>query len=532
MEIRKLFLFVLSSLILHSCTLITEPGRIYNQNAHPPEIVIYNFDNIPPGKHINGTIVINFDPFDITSNVKTVKVFVDTIPIVTANNLPYQFYFDTNNLPEGTHNLSFYVYLEDDSTGLLSLAGAPSRIYVVSIFIDRTPPDSVTITDPVIENDRIQISWTESVNDNFLAYIFFKSVGDDDFVPVDTIYEKTETSYSDTSIADIAGLKYQYKVNVTTDPEFANQASSNVVTCYSGNPFKFNFSSFQEGPIVSGIKERVYFIADNKLLSFSANDESFISSADISGLYDQQHDPVVCNFNKDESRMYFYNMFANILCIMNSVNLNMIKIFHPLEGNSDMLIPDDNRIIFNDYTGLKLIDIETNTLLKFLPLSHSELYPAALNEDHSKLIREHSLSKFYIIDVTGNDLNIVDSVAFNTYSIQLKSTGTLLCSDGEWLYNSNTYDLIGYLGGNNNYFSVSADRVLTIDPESYSIPGFADVPAYKISLYNEGAQHIKDKFFVSDYLFPRAAAFHDKVYASDINTPVQNVLCYVLDFGE
>ena len=329
--------------------------------------------------------------------------------------------------------LSFYVYLEDDSTGLLSLAGAPSRIYVVSIFIDRTPPDSVTITDPVIENDRIQISWTESVNDNFLAYIFFKSAGDDDLVPVDTIYEKTETSYSDTSIADIAGLKYQYKVNVTTDPEFANQASSNVVTCYSGNPFKFNFSSFQEGPIVSGIKERVYFIADNKLLSFSANDESFISSADISGLYDQRHDPVVCNFNKDESRMYFYNMFANILCIVNSVNLNMIKIFHPLEGNSDMLIPDDNRIIFNDYTGLKLIDIETNTLLKFLPLSHSELYPAALNEDHSKLIREHSLSKFYIIDVTGNDLNILDSVAFNTYSIQLKSIGTLLCSDGEWL---------------------------------------------------------------------------------------------------
>ena len=69
-----------------------EPGRIYNQNAHPPEIVIYNFDNIPPGKHINGTIVINFYPFDLTSNVKTVKVFVDTIPIVTANNLPYQFY--------------------------------------------------------------------------------------------------------------------------------------------------------------------------------------------------------------------------------------------------------------------------------------------------------------------------------------------------------------------------------------------------------------------------------------------------------
>ena len=533
MKLRNWFLFLLSAIVLHSCTLITDPERIYNNNAHPPQTFTYNFNNIPSGKHINGTVILNFDPPEITSNVRMVNLFIDNELIIsTLSGLPHQFYLYTNNYPEGSHKISFLVYLRDNSSGLLYIIGAPSKIYETTLVFDRTPPDNVTMSQPVMNSNGLELSWSESVNENFFAYIFFRSVNEGDFVPVDTIFNKNETTYLDTSIAELTGLRYQYRGNVTTDPQFSNQASSDTAVYRLGNTINYNFNSFQAGPFCSEKNSRVYFIADNKLISFSTVDESFLNETNISNLYGQEGDPIECTFNKDESRIYFYNVFRNILCIVNPVNQNIIKAFNPYEGQADMLIPDDSRIIFNNYLGLKLIDIETNTLLKFLPLNHPVLYPAALNEDHTRLITISTNGWYHIIDVTNNDLNIIDSVQFNKYFDQLKSAGSLLCGDGNWLYNSNTYELIGSLANSVNYFSVSSDRVITVTTENFIIPGFSEVSAYKISQYNAAAQHLGDKYYIRKYQYPQTVAFHNKVYASDRNTMEQNVLGYVLNFGD
>jgi len=533
MKMRKLFLILLSALILHSCTLITDPDRVYNHNAQAPQAFTFDFNDIPSGKHINGTVILNFDPPDLMSKISMMKIFIDDIFVSNVyTELPYQFYLYTSNYPEGSHKISFYVYLKENSIGLLNILGAPSKIYETLFVFDRTPPDIVTVLQPVISGNELEINWSESINDNFFAYIIFKSVGNDDFIPVDTIFNKNETSYLDTSIADLTGLKYQYKVNVTTDPQFSNQASSDTLVYRVGNTINYNFNSFQAGPSCSEKNSRIYFIADYKLISFSTVDERFLNKSNINELYGQAGDPIIFTYNKDESRIYLYNMFRNILCIVNSVNLNIIKTFNPYEGDQNILIPDDSRIIFNDYTGLNLIDIETNTLLKFLPLNRPVLYPAALNEDRTRLITISTNGWYPIIDVTNNDLNIIDSVQLNKYFHTFKSAGTLLCGDGTWLYNSITYELIGSIASSAEYFSVSSDRVITVKTENFIIPGFSEVSAYKISQYNATAQHLSDKYYIRKYQYPLAVAFHNKVYASDRNTMEQNVLAYVLNFGD
>ena len=533
MKLRNWFLFLLSAIVLHSCTLITDPERIYNQNAHPPQTFTYNFNNIPSGKHINGTVILLFDPPDIISDISMFKLFIDGELITTVlHGLPYQYYLITDNYPEGSHTISFYVYLKDNPSGLLYIIGAPSKIYETILVFDRTPPDNVTMSQPVMNSTGLELSWSESVDENFFAYILFKSVNEGDFIPVDTIFNKNETTYLDTSVIELTGLKCKYMVNVTTDPQFTNQASSDIAVYRVGNTINYNFNSFQAGPFCSEKNSRLYFIADNKLISFSTVDESFLNETNINELYGQAGDPIIFTYNKDESRIYFYNMFRNILCIVNPLNLNIIKTFNPYEGDQNILIPDDSRIIFNDYTGLMLIDIETNTLLKFLPLNRPVLYPAELNEDRTRLITNSTNGWYHIIDVTNNDLNIIDSVQINKDFHRLKSAGSLLCGDGRWLFNSNTYELIGYITDDVNNFSVSSDRVIIVAPETFIIPGFSNVPAYKISQYSANAQHLGDKYFISDYQYPQAVVFHNKVYVTDRNNTERNFLGYVINFGD
>lgn len=533
---RQLLIILLTGIIFSSCTLITDPDRIYNQNAHPPQAYSFNFDEIPPGKHINGTVIVNFDPPDIPSDVRSVRIFVDDTLRYSASKLPCQVFLYTYNYPEGTHLLSFYVYLDNDSTGLLNVLGAPSRIYETTVYVDRTPPDTVVISEPAAGSNGIQINWTESVNLNFYAYILYKAILNDEFTAIDTIYNKTGTSYVDTEKVNLVGVKYRYRVDVATDPELITRASSNIAAYIFGQKIKYNFTHLQGGPFLSEKQSRFYFLADNKLISFSTVDESLVQETQLSGLFAGSSGSVTCTFNRDESRIYLYKVSDNILSILNSSDLSVIKTLVPDQGGGQLLVPDNNRIVFNDYDGIRLIDINNNVLLKSLILNRPVLLGAELNEDRTRLITCHSVNSnggFYIIDLANNELNITDSVQINRAFLELKTSGNLLCGDGKWLYNSNTCELIGGVSPSNeiSYFSMAADRIAISAYDSFPIIGFGMVPYFKISICDGTTRLLDEKYVIGS---SQTAVTNNKLYVrvDTFNLPGPNILGYVINYGD
>ncbi len=528
---------IISGMLFYSCTLVTEPERFYNHEAFPPEYQNYNFENIARGQHVDGIIRLNFEPQGINNTDITVRVAIDDKLEYYFDRLPITLDINTRNYPEGDHTIYFYIYYGNSSLGLLNVVGAPNKVFETNLYFDRTPPDSVKLSAAIINGKDVQLNWTKSTSITFYSYLIYKSVNDGAFILIDTILNKNITSYNDTTGLDLIGVKYQYKVAVTNDNKFSSQSGSNISGILFGDKIKYNFVKLIDGPWLNEEYDELYYIVDDKLVSFSSLNNVFKNELDLTGFLGQYYG-ILFAFNKDRSKIYLFNSVGNKLWIINSNNLTVVKKLNLSDGGDQLYVIDDSRIILNSYFKMTIFNTENNQLINSVvfPLSKTAS-SAALTNNNSRMIINAMISGnsyLEVMDVTGNNFNIIDSVkTYDKQYLSMKISGNKLYCDGQSIYDAGTLSGLGSLEPKNNInsFDVSGSNVALLKSGNYFIPDLYNITCKIISIYNSSDQLVKNYYLNCGYTI---ALGKSKVFIAvdKNNLPGDNILGYLLNIGE
>ncbi|MDP3147509.1 MAG: hypothetical protein Q8N83_00130 [Ignavibacteria bacterium] len=538
-QLKNIFCIIYFGLTLFpSCTLVTEPERFYNHNAYPPEYSVYNFDELKPGQHVDGTIKIVFNYNEFNYKVDAVRPAVDGKVFSYSDLMPYTFYLNTRNYPEGNHKITFNVYQNAKPHGLLHLIAnpLPSSVFEATLYFDRTPPDTVHLSLVSDKDKEIILNWTESNCETFYSYLIYKSIDGNSFKHIATVSDKSITSYTDTTGLDLVGMSYKYKVNVTTDYLFKYQTESNVEEYILGDPFIYEFTRFFSGPFFNEKELQIYFIVDNKFVSFSSVDNRYINEIDLTGLRDN-NEFLEFTLNKEKSKIYLYNFSTNKLWVINSSDLSVIKKVNLPEYGRELFVLDNSRVFVFGSGVFNIFNIDTNTLENSLPLSYNYIPSSAvLNENTLHLIinvEKNNSWRLDVMDVTNNDFNIIDSGWANNQYLSMKKGGDKLYCDAKWIYDINTLKGVGYINSDDyiKAFSVSDQKIALLQDDKYITPGFDEVLCNKITLFDNQINKIKEWKLRCGFTL---ALGGNKVFASiDRNhIPRKNILGFSLKFGE
>lgn len=533
----KCLLFILFSAVLfYSCTLVTEPARIYNNNAAPPELIGYNFNQLSPGQHVDGTIKITFDPKNLNSNDLLVKIYIDSVLYDYFSNLPHTAKINTRNYSEGIHNIYFYVYEKDSNIGLLNMTNAPSRVYGNYLYFDRTPPDKVNLT-VAAENSGVKdLTWTKSSSVDFYAYLIYKSVNGLPYLPIDTVYDKNIISFKDSADSDLLGVNFKYKVAVTTDYKFTFKTESSTAECELGKPIRYNFSKYNSGPYLNDKMSRLYYIVDEKLVDFSTADLTNSREIDLSGLMISPSDYISLCFNFSKSRIYLYNNVGYKLWIINSADLSVIKKLTLPEGGDNLYVWDNSRIFFSSYNGFVIINTDYNSVLNKTDKLYAAAIPAIVTQDSARMVLIDKNSNgwcFDVMDISSNSFNILYTVNINDYYQVIKRAGNKLYCDGKSIYDANNLSLLGTLNISDyiDSFAVTDGFIAIARLHQYNLPGNNFVSCQKVSLYNDNSNKIIQWFVNANNTL---AVDKENVYTGpSINgTGPADVLGYSLKYGQ
>ena len=499
---KYLHYLLFSSFLFYSCTFVSEPTSVYNSKAAPPELITYNFSQLSPGQHLDGTIKVTFNPQGLENINIQGGVYIDSILFSSFSHLPFTLQINTRNYSEGMHNLYFNVYQNDNNLGLLNFIHAPAKVYGNYFYFDRTPPDQVNLSVTVDSNGIRDIVWSQSKSNNFYAYIIYKSVGSSPFVILDTVYDKNVTSLKDPANTDLIGVHIQYKVAVTTDYKLMYKTDSQPVVCVLGKPIKYNFNHYNSGPFLNETLSRIYFIADEKLVAFSTADLLNFDEVALNGLMISPSDNISFNFNFYKSRIYLYNPNGNKLWIINASDLSVIKTLTlPASGNN-LYVLDNSRVVFFSYDGYIIIDTDTNSILSSTD-NYLHLYgPAVVVQDSAKIVCVcKDPNKGLVLNMvlgSSSSFVILNSVNIDNYYQAIKLAGNKLYCDIKSIYDVNTLNQIGSLNINENIdsYAVTDGFIVTDVFHTFNLPGNYFVSCKKISLYNDQSNELK-QFFVN-----------------------------------
>jgi hypothetical protein len=499
---KYLYFLLFSVFLFYSCTLVTEPTSVYNSKAAPPALLVYNFSQLSPGQHVDGKIKVTFDPQDLGNGDIQGRVYIDSTSFSYFSYLPYTLQINTRNYSEGMHNIYFYVYQKDNNLGLLNLINAPAKVYGNYLYFDRTPPDQVNLSVTLESSSTRDLTWSQSKSNDFYAYLIYKSVGSSPYVLIDTVYDRNVTSLKDTAYSDLLGVKFQYKVAVTTDNKFTFKTDSNPAGCVLGMPIKYNFNQFNSGPFLNENLSRIYFIVDEKLVAFSTADLSNLAEVALNGLMISPSDYISFNFNFFKSRIYLYNPNGNKLWIINASNLSVIKTLTlPASGNN-LYVLDNSRILFFSYNGYIIIDTDTNSILNSTG-NYLHLYgPAVVVQDSAKIVcvcndPDKGLCLFTVL-ASSSSFNILNYVNINNNYRAIKLAGNKLYCDTKSIYDVNSLNLIGTLNINETVdsYAVTDGFIVTDGLYTYHLSDNYFVSCKKISLYNDQSNKLM-QFFVN-----------------------------------
>jgi hypothetical protein len=537
----KVFLLLISVGILfyNSCTLVTEPERNYNEKAYPPELYIYNFDDLEPGQHVDGTIQILFDPGEIGYEFEIMRVAVDDTYYLAFFELPYVLVMDTRRYSEGLHKISILIWQHDKPHGLLNLFDSPSSIFENTLYFDRTPPDKVQLTVTNENNNQIRLNWTESTCPVFYSYLIYKSVNEGAYKSIGSISSKSTTTFIDTTGLELIGADYNYKIDVTTDYLHTFQTESEVASCKIGNPIIHTFSKYQGGPYMNNEASQVNFLLDRKLVSFSSFDNSFIRELDLSGLMAQE-EYVAYVHDNTKSRIYLLNQQENKLWVINSTDFRILLQTILPESRNQFYILDDSRIMFNFGSALKIINIDSNTIENTLDLSDSAyINSAVLSPDNTTLILNwrrnvpNIPTNFYFaeMDVTNSNFNLIRLVPIWYQYLRIERSGNKIYCDGKRIYDVATLEQINVLNinGDISTFSSYEDKVAISQDGKYNVPGLYEINCSYISLYNYEGQKLKEWYFSSGFSWYDIQTGNNSVFSRYSR---ENILAYSLKYSE
>jgi hypothetical protein len=535
--LRNIIYLLFLGILVYSCTLVTEPDPIYNRNASPPQVYSFNFTDFTPGQHVDGTVRMTFNSPDVNSPDAVARLIVDSSDTYYYSSLPFTVELDTRNYSEGIHKIAFYVYLNDKTLGLLNIINAPNKIYETTLYFDRTPPDIVQLTVAMGNGNNINLNWTKSVAENFYSYLVFKSVDGNTFLPVDTIADKNSTSYIDTAGTGLIGIKYQYKVAVTTDIKLKYQADSNTGELIRGAPYLYNFTKLVGGPFLNETLDRVYFMTESKLVSFDASGNTLSADLDLTGFMSIDGVKLFA-FNYDKSKIYLFNTAGNILWVLNSSNLSVIKKAALPESGWQLYVLDDSRILFNAYYKMSIVDIDSNQVLNSIEFSNQSMASCAvLNQNNSRLIISYNNNGSWyleVMDVTNNNFTITQSLkTYGGQYLSMKIGGDRLYCDGKLVYNANT--LTGIMTINTDEyiksFAVSQNNAALLQDAIFSVPGLYNINCNKISIYDNAIQKISEFYLHCGYTMQMSS--YKMFLSPDYSTrPVTNVIGYSFKYGE
>lgn len=510
-------------LILNSCTLVTEPERFYNDKAYPPDLYYFNFENLQPGQHIDGTARIYFNPPNIDYDFNEVLILIDSTIYRSFNTLPYVIELNTRQFNEGQHTISLYVYQKDKPHGLLNLLNPPSDIFQTSLYFDRTPPSSVQLTVTNINDEAIKLDWTESMDETFFAYLLYKSINDSEFVLIDTITDKSSTTFTDTGNFTLIGANYSYKIDVTTDYLFTYKSESNIGKCKLGNSFEYAFSIFKGGPYLDDGRDIVYYLVDNQLVCFSTINNSFKDKVILTGLPATGED-LFFNFNSDKSKIYLLSTGYKSLWVINALNLSLEKQITLPVATRDFYVLDDSRIMLNNIDWLKIIDINSNSILNtlILPVDTWAQF-GVVNEQGTRLILSwwpQFIGHFFAeMDITDNNFQILRQIPSDYTHMPLVITNNRLYNNGTKIYDLNTFNFISFYPiAFFNSFAAYDDKLACLHYISGNIR--------KIHLYDIQNQLIQGWFIVCGQTLQVG---RNKIFTEFGS---ENILGYSLMYGE
>ena len=535
-KLRYPLYLLFSAVLFYSCTLVTEPDRIDNKKAAPPELINYNFQKLAQGQHVDGTIKITFAPKDLNNQNVKIKVYIDSLYFGYISYLPHTLEINTRKYSEGSHNIFFYVYQKENNLGLLNFLDAPAKIYGANLYFDRTSPDLVYLSVKVEDNGTRDLTWTPSNSSNFYAYIIYKSFANLSYVPIDTIYNRNNVSLKDSTNSDLLGVKFEYMVAVTTDFRFTFQTVSSPVKCVLGRPISYEFKEYNSGPYLNENLSRLYYIADNKLIEFSSSDLSNIGELDLNGLMLNPSNHILFKFNFNKSRIYLYNPIGYKLWIINSSDLSIIKKLTLPDGGDNLYVLDNSRIFFSSNNSYIIISTENNSILNKTNNIYVLPYPAVVTQDSVKMVfQDHNTNTWRLdmMDIRSSSFEIMFSVNTNNPYNTIKKAGNKLYCDAQDIYDANNLNLLKTLNINENFESYAVtDGIIVIDGFSnYNLPGNQFVSCQKISVYNDNSNKLM-QFFVNTN--NTIVVDKENVYTgpSKNGTGQANVLGYSIKYGQ
>lgn len=531
---KYVVLLILVLLSFNSCTLVTEPERFYNDKAFPPDLYYFNFENLQPGQHVDGTTVIYFNPPNIDYDYEIIRVAVDSVWDDAFYSLPCTLQLDTRRYSEGLHSLSFGVYRKDKPHGLLNMFGVASTIFETQLYFDRTQPDKVSLSVTQKIDDGIELNWSESTCQTFFSYLIYKSAENGEYKVIDTIYSRTQTNYIDRDGVGLIGAKYSYKVAVTTDYKNTFQTLSDNADIKVGNALTYPFSRFKGGPYLNDENQSVFFLVDRKMVVFNTSNDSLFAEIDISNMITQD-EYIDFQFNNDKSKIYLLKFGEKKLWILDSETFQVFKEVTLVDCYTWYYILDDSRILFNFGSELKIINIDSNTIENTHNIFNNySINSGVITPDNTKLIFNCSsfvLGTYFLeLDITNNDFYFLRSKFVGNY-LEIQRAGNKICGDGVDFYDLTTLEFVRNIPTEKYVYDFSAfsEKVARYTDNKYSIPNLYDINCFYIDVYSDQGQKIKE-WYVNQGVGAYAIQLgYNKVYT---RFSKDNILAHSLKFGE
>ena len=413
-----------------SCDLTDPKETFYNHNAKPPDLLTLDIQHIRPGQHLAGIVSFTFNPAIPPQSIRYVVLVVDTTTTGFVNTPPYEFQFDTRLWPEGDHVVSIAVGMTDSpDLGLLSVLGAPSTIYSASVVFDQRPPTPVVLDSVVWDasSHTPRLSWRQNNDSNFYAYFLYRESNlGPGYYPFDSVFNRMTTSYLDTAVHEIFGVKVFYRIEVSNR---ATSVGSNQDTIHFGATIPVSPGSnvgYRVQPIRSPVSDALYVLENGGVTAVSTITNTVIRSRTF-GNY-----PLNFALSRDGTKLYVVSTYSPKLTVLNATDFSVVIAsdlsFNPSSivcGRPDRLylttsFPFNGPVkIVNANTGIEIRELGVNAPGGLLAVSsdNNTLYVA---DTRPELFASATV---YRIDITTDSARVLNqrSASDVVRSIQLSS---------------------------------------------------------------------------------------------------------------
>lgn len=178
--------------------------------------------------------------------------------------------FTTNTLSRGTHQITITA---EDSDGYSSSA---------SIEISTLSPSAITLLEPIKNEGKVLLEWTEYSNSDFLKYEIYRTDGncsEQNQILVGTVSEKGTLNFTD----EFPPLEFQvcYFIKVTNNVNNSRKSNQETVDTPSGHIFNFEAYDMLKHPT----EDYIYLIdqAGQKLIKFDYLNLEVVSETNLQG---------------------------------------------------------------------------------------------------------------------------------------------------------------------------------------------------------------------------------------------------------